>query len=35
VAWLLRTQRAASIEDAMRLVQAARPAIVLKREAFA
>jgi protein-tyrosine phosphatase len=35
VAWLLRTQRAASIEDALCIVQAARPAIVLKREVLA
>jgi protein-tyrosine phosphatase len=32
VAWLLATRRAESVEAAMRIVQEARPAIVLKRE---
>jgi protein-tyrosine phosphatase len=32
VAWLLMTHRAATVDEAMRMVQKARPAIVLKRE---
>jgi protein-tyrosine phosphatase len=35
VAWLLMTRRAENVDAAMRMVQTARPSIVLKREVFA
>lgn len=35
VTWLLMTQRASSVDDAIRLVRVARPTIVLTEEQFA
>jgi len=35
VAWLLKTGRAATVEEAIELVRRARPSIVLRREVFA